>query len=68
VNAVLRECAVSDFTRNTGKEKERDAASKPVPGKKDESERDQAFWQWFAVGLLLFCWCAEASMCAQRGF
>jgi hypothetical protein len=25
-------------------------------------------WQWIAVGLLLLCWIAEASMCADRGF
>jgi len=34
-----------------------------------EAERDlQAFWQWFAVGVLVFCWVAEATLCAQRGF
>ena len=62
VNAVLRECAVRKLPRV--KMAKRDAA----PESRDESDRDQTFWQWFAVGLLLFCWCAEASMCAQRGF
>jgi hypothetical protein len=28
----------------------------------------QSWWQWLAVGLLLVCWIAEASMCADRGF
>ena len=28
----------------------------------------QRFWLWFAVGVLLFCWIAEATMCAVRGF
>ncbi len=28
----------------------------------------QTLWHWFAIGLLLFCWIAEASMCADRGF
>jgi hypothetical protein len=28
----------------------------------------QKLWHWFAVGLLAFCWIAEASMCADRGF
>ena len=28
----------------------------------------QKFWQWFAVAALLFCWIAEATMCAERGF
>ena len=43
---------------------ERDAASDPV--KEDESQ--SIFWVWFAVGVLLFCWIAEATMCAERGF
>jgi hypothetical protein len=34
-----------------------------------DDERDlQTFWQWFAVGVLVFCWVAEATLCAQRGF
>jgi len=28
----------------------------------------RTFWHWFAVGVLFFCWIAEASLCAQRGF
>jgi hypothetical protein len=28
----------------------------------------QKFWHWFAIGVLLFCWIAEATMCADRGF
>ena len=32
------------------------------------SEQEQTFWQWFAVGVLLFCWAAEATLCAERGF
>jgi len=37
----------------------------------DCSENDDgqsSFWVWFAVGVLLFCWIAEATMCAERGF
>ncbi|HEU5135225.1 MAG TPA: hypothetical protein VFU13_08795 [Steroidobacteraceae bacterium] len=38
----------------------------------DDSERDEQsrsmFWHWFAIAVLLFCWIAEASMCADRGF
>jgi len=26
------------------------------------------FWVWFALGVLIFCWVAEATMCAERGF
>ena len=29
---------------------------------------EQKFWHWFAIGVLLFCWIAEATLCAQRGF
>ena len=25
-----------------------------------------AFWQWFALGVLILCWLAEASLCAAR--
>jgi len=32
------------------------------------AEQEQTFWQWFAVCVLLFCWIAEATMCAERGF
>jgi hypothetical protein len=28
----------------------------------------QKFWHWFALGALVFCWIAEATMCADRGF
>ena len=28
----------------------------------------QSFWQWFAIGVLIFCWIAEATLCAERGF
>jgi hypothetical protein len=35
-----------------------------------EEANDEAssLWPWFAIGMLLFCWIAEASMCAERGF
>jgi hypothetical protein len=34
----------------------------------DDGGRVQTLWHWIAVGTLLFCWIAEASMCGQRGF
>jgi hypothetical protein len=37
-------------------------------GDDEADEVHSAFWPWFAVGVLLFGWIAEASMCAQRGF
>jgi hypothetical protein len=33
-----------------------------------DDDSASSFWHWFAVGVLLFCWIAEASMCADRGF
>ena len=38
------------------------------PRRPDNDGSPQAFWHWFAVGVLLFCWIAEATLCAQRGF
>jgi len=32
------------------------------------SEQEQTFWSWFAVAVLVFCWIAEATLCAERGF
>jgi hypothetical protein len=33
-----------------------------------DEEAHSSFWPWFALGVLVFCWIAEASMCAERGF
>jgi len=33
-----------------------------------EEKSFSSFWQWFALAVLLFCWIAEATMCADRGF
>jgi len=44
------------------------------PALRDESDAEvgeqpqSVFWHWFALAVLLFCWIAEASMCADRGF
>jgi hypothetical protein len=46
------------------REGQRDAA----PQSATDEESDSTFWVWFAVGVLMFCWIAEASMCALRGF
>ena len=38
---------------------------------RDHEEADtaaQKFWLWFALATLVFCWIAEATMCAERGF
>jgi len=34
----------------------------------DQEEDQSIFWVWFALGVLIFCWIAEATMCAERGF
>jgi len=42
-----------------------------VPGHREAESRDESAatsWHWFAIAVLLFCWIAEASMCADRGF
>jgi hypothetical protein len=31
-------------------------------------DSESIFWVWFALGALMFCWIAEATMCAERGF
>jgi len=36
--------------------------------RRDTDTPKQKFWQWFALAALLFCWIAEATMCAERGF
>jgi hypothetical protein len=38
------------------------------PETREEEEDQSTFWPWFALGVLLFCWIAEATMCAERGF
>jgi len=39
-----------------------------VPDSSTDAEPQSAFWAWFALGVLMFCWIAEATMCAERGF
>jgi hypothetical protein len=41
---------------------------RPPRKRQDADTRVQKFWQWFALIALLFCWIAEATMCAERGF
>jgi len=48
-----------------------DHRHEPKPPARERREADtptQTFWQWFALAALLFCWIAEATMCAERGF
>jgi len=42
--------------------------SRPDAGGRSDERSLQTFWHWFAVGVLLFCWIAEATLCAERGF
>jgi len=39
----------------------------PPETAREEGEQS-VFWVWFALGVLMFCWIAEATMCAERGF
>jgi hypothetical protein len=41
---------------------------RPARDRDDADTPVQKFWLWFALGALLFCWIAEATMCAERGF
>ena len=43
-----------------------DVMREPPPDQDDNFP--QSFWPWFALGVLLFCWIAEATMCDVRGF
>jgi hypothetical protein len=47
---------------------ERRRARKRRRPARDADTPMQKFWLWFAIGALLFCWIAEATMCAERGF
>ena len=45
--------------------------TEPKRAVRDREEADtpaQKFWLWFALAALVFCWIAEATMCAERGF
>ena len=33
-----------------------------------DGEARTSFWHWFAIGVVVVCWIAEATMCAERGF
>jgi hypothetical protein len=46
----------------SGDPPQRDAAPE------EANDEPSSLWSWFAIGVLLFCWIAEASMCAERGF
>jgi hypothetical protein len=38
------------------------------PPRDEDGDLSRNFWPWFALGVLLFSWIAEATMCAVRGF
>jgi len=54
---------MNEFSERRERE-QREAA----PESATEDEGVSSFWAWFALGVLMFCWIAEASMCAERGF
>jgi hypothetical protein len=46
----------------------RDERFDTAPDRRENEEGQSSFWVWFALGVLMFCWIAEATMCAERGF
>jgi hypothetical protein len=54
-----------DFMRPHEHQRQR---RRPARDARDNDTPMQKFWLWFAIGALLFCWIAEATMCAERGF
>jgi hypothetical protein len=54
-----------DFMRRSGLR----VHERKLPVRRPEVDTPaQKFWPWFAVAALVFCWIAEATMCAERGF
>jgi hypothetical protein len=47
------------------------AVPRDVPTSEDlpaeAADSFSTFWHWFALVVLLVCWIAEATMCAERG-
>jgi len=63
--------AVPRYFMNEKLEREPDDRDGSRPSERESDEKDDslaAFWQWFALAVLLFAWIAEATMCADRGF
>ena len=52
-----------DFMRERGEPSGRESPETSRPDDKPVA----AFWQWIALGVLILCWVAEASLCAARG-
>ena len=41
---------------------------RPASDREEVDTPAQRFWLWFGLAALLFCWIAEATLCAERGF
>jgi hypothetical protein len=53
-----------DFMAQPEQQRDRETPhGAPAPADEDEQSAE-AFWQWFALIVLLACWLAEASMCS----
>jgi hypothetical protein len=37
------------------------------PGHEPDEKPGSAIWQWLAIGVLILCWLAEGTLCAQAG-
>ena len=55
-----------DFMRQ--RKRPMDRPTERSMGRHDDDTPAQKFWLWFALAALVFCWIAEATMCAVRGF
>ncbi|HET9473196.1 MAG TPA: hypothetical protein VFO82_04840 [Steroidobacteraceae bacterium] len=55
-----------DFMREPGDE--HDSTRPEILSQQAKEEDARAgWWQWLAIGVLLACWLAEASLCAGQG-
>jgi len=60
--------AVPEVFMNESPETREERSEAAPPDSAREESGQSVFWLWFAVGVLMFCWIAEATMCAERGF
>ena len=55
-----------DFMREPADE--RDSTRPGNPSQQAETDESRAgWWQWLAIGVLLACWLAEATLCTGQG-
>ena len=55
-----------DFMREPGDERDPTRPDNLSQQAQEEGSR-AGWWQWLAIGVLLACWLAEATLCAGQG-